>query len=148
MRIELRDSPFDPWEELQRYRKEQPQVLGKAGATSVFAGHMRDFNEGDPVTGMYLEHYPAMTSAYLEKIAREAREKWDILDVLMLHRYGEITPADCIVLLAVWSAHREEAFSACRYLIEELKIRAPFWKKETLLADNQTRWVKGKSTLA
>jgi molybdopterin synthase catalytic subunit len=106
---------------------------------------MRDFNEGDRVSGMYLEHYPAMTGEHLEKIAQEARQKWDLEDILMIHRYGDIAPADTIVLLAVWSAHREEAFSACRYLIEELKTRAPFWKKETLLADNQTRWVEGKS---
>jgi molybdopterin synthase catalytic subunit len=144
MKIELFGSPFEPWEELQKYQKSQ-DVGAKAGAACVFVGSMRDFNEGDRVSGMYLEHYPAMTGEHLEKIAQEARQKWDLEDILMIHRYGDIAPADTIVLLAVWSAHREEAFSACRYLIEELKTRAPFWKKETLLADNQTRWVEGKS---
>jgi molybdopterin synthase catalytic subunit len=104
---------------------------------------MRDFNEGDAVSAMYLEHYPEMTTAHLQKIAAEAQHKWEIEDLLMIHRYGQIEPNDTIVLLAVWSAHREAAFAACRYLIEELKTRAPFWKKETLLADNSARWVDG-----
>ena len=144
MKIELRDSPFNPWEELNRYQNAQAPH-GKVGAACVFVGSMRDFNEGDAVSAMYLEHYPEMTIAYLRKIAEEAQKKWAIEDIVMLHRYGEIQPNDTIVLLAAWSAHREEAFAACRYLIEELKIRAPFWKKETLLADNSTRWVPGRT---
>ncbi len=143
MKIELRDHPFNPWEELIRYQNAHP-LRGDSGAASVFVGTMRDFNEGEPVSAMYLEHYPDMTAAYLQKIAGEARQKWEIGDVLMMHRHGHIQPNDTIVLLAVWSAHRDPAFAACRYLIEELKTRAPFWKKETLLADNSTRWVQGK----
>lgn len=144
MKIELRDSPFNPWEELNRYQSALGP-RGKVGAACVFVGSMRDFNEGDDVSAMYLEHYPEMTIAHLRKIAEEAQKKWAIEDIVMLHRYGEIRPNDTIVLLAAWSAHREEAFAACRYLIEELKTRAPFWKKETLLADNSTRWVPGSS---
>lgn len=142
MKIELHANPFNPWEELNRYQESHP-LQGGAGAACVFVGTMRDFNEGDAVSTMYLEHYPEMTTAYLQKIAAEAQQKWQIEDLIMMHRYGQIQPDDTIVLLAVWSAHREAAFAACRYLIEELKSRAPFWKKETLLADNSTRWVKG-----
>lgn len=142
MKIELYTSPFNPWEELNHYQLTGRP--GRVGAACVFVGTMRDFNEGDEVSSMYLEHYPEMTRAYLQKIADEAQQKWPIEDLLMIHRVGNIEPKDTIVLLGVWSAHREQAFSACRYLIEELKIRAPFWKKETLLADNSSRWVQGK----
>ncbi len=141
MKIELSDSPFDPWLELQRYQNKQTQFKGKYGAANVFVGTMRDFNQNTDVSAMELEHYPEMTRKHMHGIADEAMEKWDILDVLMVHRYGNIEPNDTIVLLATWSAHRDAAFAATRYLIEELKHRAPFWKKETLVADNSTRWV-------
>jgi molybdopterin synthase catalytic subunit len=143
MKIELFAKPFNPWEELNRYHLSDDSVLGSVGATCIFVGTMRDFNEGDEVKAMYLEHYPQMTAKYLQKIAAEAQHKWEIQDLLMFHRYGEINPNDTIVLLGVWSAHRQQAFEACRYLIEELKTRAPFWKKETLSADNSARWVQG-----
>jgi len=106
----------------------------------VFVGSMRDFNEDQSVQAMFLEHYPAMTERYLEKIAQQAMERWDILDILVLHRVGDIFPNESIVLIAVWSSHRDAAFSANRYILEELKHHAPFWKKETLL-DNSQRWV-------
>jgi len=143
MKIELYANPFNPWEELNQYHLSNEAVRGGVGATCVFVGTMRDFNEGDDVKAMFLEHYPQMTANYLEKIAAEARQKWEIQDLLMIHRFGEINPNDTIVLLGVWSAHRQPAFEACRYLIEELKTRAPFWKKETLATDNSTRWVSG-----
>ena len=142
MKINLYGKPFNPWEELNRYQSETP-LQGRVGAACVFVGTMRDFNEGDDVSTMYLEHYPEMTAAYMQKIAVEAQQRWEIEDLLVIHRYGDIQPNDTIVLLAAWSAHRQAAFDACRYLIEELKTRAPFWKKETLLADNSTRWVQG-----
>jgi len=88
---------------------------------------------------MLLEHYPGMTENYLQKISEEAASKWDILDSLIVHRVGEMHPNDPIVLVAVWSAHRAAAFDASRYLMEELKSRAPFWKKESL--SDKTRWV-------
>lgn len=141
MKIELRDTPLRPWRELENYQQAQSSAHGKFGATVSFIGTMRDFNAGDTVQSLFLEHYPEMTQAHMEKIAHEAMQRWDIVDVLMIHRFGEITPNDTIVVLAIWSAHREEAFQACRFLIEELKRRAPFWKKETLLASNETRWV-------
>ena len=138
--IELREQAFNPWQELLDYQQSLHTEKGKYGANSVFVGTMRDFNESNTVTSMFLEHYPEMTSGYIEKIANEAKEKWNIYDVLVLHRVGEIVPDDTIVLIAVWSAHRQEAFEACRYIIEELKHRAPFWKKETR-DDNSSHWV-------
>ncbi len=142
MHIEIREEPFSPWEEISRYEKEvlDPQQAGQYGAATVFSGTMREFNEGDGVSGMLLEHYPGMTDRYLEKISQEAAERWDILDTLIIHRVGLMQPNDPIVLVAAWSAHRGESFHAARYLIEELKSRAPFWKKEQL--DQGERWVE------
>jgi molybdopterin synthase catalytic subunit len=146
MNITLTDHPLDPWQALQDYQTTQAQLKGKHGAMVTFVGSMRDMNEGDAVQSMYLEHYPEMTQKHMEKIAGEALARWNILDVMMQHRYGDIRPNDTIVVLAVWSAHREEAFAACRFLIEELKHRAPFWKKEILTdTDNNahdSRWVQ------
>ena len=140
MAVELYNDNFDPWEALRSYQQARPELAGKFGATSIFIGTMRDFNEGDDVQTMTLEHYPAMTRKHLEDISAEAKQRWNIIDTFIVHRYGEIQPNDPIVLLAVWSAHRAESFPACRYLIEELKTRAPFWKKEQL--DEGTRWVE------
>jgi len=139
MLIEIKDSPFEPYQRLLDYQSEA-NFSGKYGATAVFVGSMREFNQGDDVTAMSLEHYPGMTEKYLQKISEEAAEKWNILDSLIVHRVGEMLPNDPIVLVAVWSAHRAEAFDASRYLMEELKSRAPFWKKESLA--EQTRWVE------
>ena len=143
MKIEVTHAPLNPWEEIQHY--EQQQVVGrysgKVGAAATFVGIMRDFNEGDGVTGMELEHYPGMTERYLEQIAEEAATKWELLDTLIYHRVGKLEPDDPIVLVAVWSSHRKEAFEASRWLMEELKSRAPFWKKE-LLEGGDSRWVE------
>lgn len=139
MLIEVRAKPFEPYAELQAYQQ-RLAINGKYGATAVFVGSMRDFNQGDDVSSMWLEHYPGMTERYLQKICGQAAARWDILDCLILHRVGEIQPADSIVLVAVWSAHRAAAFDASRFLMEELKSKAPFWKKETL--KNATRWVE------
>ncbi len=139
MRIEVRDNLFDPFAEVSRYQQ-QHLPAGKYGATAVFVGSMRDFNQGDAVQQMTLEHYPGMTENYLRKIGEEAASRWDIIDSLIIHRVGEIRPDEPIVVVAVWSAHRGDAFEASRYLMEELKARAPFWKKETL--HNGSRWVE------
>jgi molybdopterin synthase catalytic subunit len=138
MLIQLRSQTFDPYQELADYQN--TVVAGQYGATAVFVGSMRDFNEGDNVQKMWLEHYPGMTEKHLQAIADEAMQKWGLLDVVILHRVGEVMPNDAIVLVAVWSAHRAAAFDASRYLMEELKSRAPFWKKEQL--DHKTRWVE------
>ena len=140
MCVKLYAESFDPWQALQTFQQDKPELAGKFGATSIFIGTMRDFNDGNNVQGMSLEHYPAMTQKYLETISAEAKQRWDILDTLIIHRYGDILPNDPIVLLAVWSAHRRDSFPASRYLIEELKNRAPFWKQEQ--TDKGTRWVE------
>jgi molybdopterin synthase catalytic subunit len=133
----LHGNPFDPWQELARF--EATLVNGKYGASASFVGTMRDFNAGDNVEAMTLEHYPEMTQKFLDTICTEASQRWQLLDCLIIHRYGEIRPGEPIVVTAAWSAHRAEAFEACRYLIEELKARAPFWKKE--ITDAGERWV-------
>ncbi len=139
MACDIRTASFDPWQEIQHYQDEH-LAKGKFGATASFVGSMRDFNEGDDVQAMTLEHYPGMTESYLNKICDEAKSRWDIIDCLIVHRVGEIKPNDPIVLTVVWSAHRAAAFDACRYLMEELKSRAPFWKKESL--NQGERWVE------
>lgn len=140
MNVQILDTPFDPLESLRQHQEKLHDRHGAFGATAIFVGTMRDLNEGDAVQRMELEHYPAMTRRYLEKISAEAAEQWDILDTLIVHRVGTLYPNDPIVLVAAWSAHRAEAFAACRYLIEELKSRAPFWKKEAL--EEGERWVE------
>jgi molybdopterin synthase catalytic subunit len=139
MKVEVRETPFDPWAELGRYEVTMRSAPGRHGATAVFVGTMRDFNEGARVRAMTLEHYTGMTERHLEGICREACARWPILDTLILHRTGEVQPGDPIVLVAVWSEHRGAAFEACRFLIEDLKSRAPFWKKEVL--ETGARWV-------
>lgn len=140
MKTELREKSFKPWQELHGYQETLNDLQGKYGATAVFVGSMRDMNESQSVKSMFLEHYPEMTSRYLDKITKHVLTQWKILDALVLHRIGDIQPDDTIVLVAVWSEHRDEAFKACRFILEELKHRAPFWKKETL-SDNTQRWV-------
>ena len=138
MQTQIRDHSFEPYAEVQAYQ-DQMNLAGQYGATAVFVGTMRDFNEGDRVKGMSLEHYPGMTENYLGKICKQAQQQWSILEGLIIHRTGEVKPDDPIVVVAIWSAHRKDAFEASRFLMEELKSRAPFWKKEFL--DEGHRWV-------
>jgi molybdopterin synthase catalytic subunit len=140
VRIEVRAQAFDPWVEIGRYQTGVLSQQSRYGATAVFVGTMRDVNEAAAVHAMTLEHYPGMTERHLQRITEEAMGRWDIIDILILHRVGEMHPGDPIVLIAVWSAHRAAAFEACRFLIEDLKSRAPFWKKEQL--DAGFRWVE------
>ena len=141
MTVRVQQDVFDPWRELAAHETAQVERLaGQAGAAVVFVGRMRDFSHGTPVTAMRLEHYSGMTEAYLEKISIEACTRWELLDTLILHRFGPLQPDDPIVLVAAWSAHRDAAFAATRYLIDELKTRAPFWKQEQTPAGN--RWVQ------
>ncbi len=139
MDIKIVTKVFDPWQEIQKFQA-SANMCGKYGATSVFVGTMRDFNEGDEVKGMTLEHYPRMTEIQLEKIVTKAMKQWQVIDVLVVHRVGNLFPEDPIVLVAVWSSHRGDAFDANRYIMEALKSKAPFWKKEILQSDDQ-RWV-------
>ena len=139
MTVAIREQGFDPYQEVSDYQLTMLDAAGKYGATAVFVGSMRDINEGDTVQVMTLEHYPGMTERYLEKITNAARLRWDIIDSLIIHRVGDLHPDEPIVLVAVWSAHRAAAFEASRFLMEELKSRAPFWKKEVL--STGSRWV-------
>lgn len=140
MAIKICAKAFDPWHEIQAYQQKTAAIAGQFGATSIFIGTMRDFNEGDDVKGMTLDHYPGMTEKQLEKIVAEAGQQWPVMESLILHRVGDILPNEPIVLVAVWTSHRGDAFDACRYIMEALKSRAPFWKKE-LLKSEQQRWV-------
>ncbi len=144
MAVEVRGEAFSPWQAVEHYEQTVLQRFGEYGATAVFVGTMRDFNEGSRIRSMTLEHYPGMTEKHLEAISAEARKRWDILDSLIIHRHGAMQPGHPIVLVAVWSAHRANAFDACRFLIEELKSRAPFWKKEMLTEGE--RWVTHNTT--
>ena len=138
--IEVRHGELLPWRELASFEENNQQLLGKAGACATFVGTMRDFNEGDEVSGMFLEHYPGMTEKHLAAIREQAMNQWPLLEALIVHRIGTIAPGDAIVLVATWSAHRAAAFDASRFIMEDLKSRAPFWKKETL-TDGE-RWVE------
>jgi len=140
-KVEILESIFDPWKIQQDYQNLSMQGKTDFGAMASFIGTMRDFNEGDNVNSMALEHYPAMTQKQLNQIIDEACEQWPIQNTLVVHRVGEILPAEPIVLVAVWSAHRAAAFDACRFLMEALKHRAPFWKKENLVKGS-SRWVE------
>ncbi len=143
MLIEIRENPFDAFASLEQYQSGLDQK-GKFGATASFIGTMRDFNEGDSVKSMTLEYYPGMTEKHLRQICDEAFSRWALLDVLLLHRVGEIHIGDPIVLVSVWTAHRGDAFDACRFIMEDLKSKAPFWKKE-LLNDGE-RWVESNTS--
>ena len=139
MRVEIKEQSFSPYMELLQYQADLKSG-GKFGATAVFVGTMRDFNEGKAVEGMTLEYYPGMTEKQIEKICSTAMRRWTVLDSLVIHRVGKLEVGEPIVLVAVWSAHRGDAFDACRYVMEELKHNAPFWKKERL--ESGERWVE------
>lgn len=143
--ITIKKSAFNPWLELESFQNKVMLGYSDFGATATFVGTMRDFNEGDDVVAMTLEHYPQMTEAALQSLQEKVHQQWDILHSLIIHRVGEIKPSDPIVLVAVWSAHRAAAFDATRFLMEKLKSSVPFWKKETLM-DGSERWIE-KNTL-
>ena len=138
MHVDIRPEPFDPWQEVAAYRAVQ-LAGGATGACAVFVGTMRDFNEGDSVQTMQLEHYPGMTEKHLAALTEQAITTHELSDALVLHRVGKLTPGADIVLVATFSAHRKTAFDACREIMEALKSSAPLWKKETLASGE--RWV-------
>ena len=138
--IKIVSTEFDPFVEVQLYQKQHQALAGKFGATNLFIGTMRDFNEGDKVKGMTLEHYPGMTEKQLELVVAEAKKQWSLLDSLVIHRVGDVYPDDVLVLVAIWSVHRGDAFDASRFIMEQLKSSVPFWKKE-ILADDNSRWL-------
>ncbi len=112
------------------------------GAVVTFVGKVRDFNDGSVVTDLTLEHYPGMTEAVLQQIATEARERWPLNEVTIIHRVGTMSLGEQIVLIGVTSAHRKAAFAACEFLIDFLKTKAPFWKLEA--GDKGSNWVEAK----
>ncbi len=138
--IRIQAEPFDVQEEQQALLGDRPQI----GAMVSFLGLMRDFNEGDRVQRMFLEHYPGMTEKALTAIAEEAKQRWAIQGLRIVHRVGTLSPRDPIVWVAVIAAHRNEAFRACEFLIDYLKTRAPFWKKE--ITDRGERWVEARAS--
>ena len=125
--IKVQEADFNIQDEYDAIRADNQED----GAIVFFSGLVRDFNQGNDVTGLFLEHYPAMTEKALGKIVDEAKERWPINRVRLIHRVGQLYLADQIVFVAVSSKHREAAFDACRFIMDFLKNRAPFWKKET-----------------
>ncbi len=140
MKIEIRKSTFDPWKEVQAYQDEELRKSGKFGATAIFIGTMRDMNEGNEVTAMRLDYYPEMAQKHLQQIVQSALQEFEVFDALVLHRIGQVFPGDPIVCVAVWSVHRDAAYQANRFIMEDLKSKAPFWKKESLRT--RKRWVE------
>lgn len=113
---------------------------GKAGAVVSFFGLVREQSTTGTVSSLYLEHYPGMTEASIERIVARARQRWSLLDVVVIHRVGELQPEDQIVLVIVASAHRADAFAACEFVMDLLKTEAVFWKKET--GDEESVWIE------
>jgi molybdopterin synthase catalytic subunit len=138
--IRVQEQPFDLYAEQQSLWEGHPEV----GALVSFVGLMRDLNEGERVSRMTLEHYPGMTEKALRGIAEEAAGRWEVASVRILHRVGTLQPQDPIVLVAVTAPHRGNAFRACEFLIDYLKTRAPFWKKE--LTAKGERWVEARAS--
>jgi len=132
MKISVQKEDFDLNKEIDLLRKD-----AKVGAVASFIGQVRE-------VAMTLEHYPGMTEKAVAKIVEEAKGRWNVMDCTVIHRYGELQPTDRIVLVAVASAHRGDAFAACEFIMDYLKTRAPFWKKEH--REGGARWVEAKAT--
>ncbi len=143
--IQILDKQFDPWREAQEYQKKNLKE-GRYGALSLFVGTMRDFNRGDAVASMRIEHYEGMTEKYIADAVATAADRRDLEGTLVIHRIGRVRPGDPIVMVAVWAAHRRDAYAVNRALVEELKSKAPFWKKESL--PDSKRWVKAEGEVA
>ena len=138
--VRVQAGDFDLGHELARLRSGDARV----GAVVSFVGTVRDMNDGASVSEMELEHYPGMTERALEEIVAEASARWPLYNALVIHRVGPLAPLEQIVLVAVSSAHRGEAFAACEYIIDYLKTDAPFWKKEQ--TPEGARWVDARIT--
>ena len=140
MSVKVQTTDFDVGAEIAAMRFSS----GNIGALVSFVGQVRDFNDGDNVTSMFLEHYPGMTEKVLLEIIAQAKAGWSIADATIIHRVGELKPQDQIVLVLVASAHRQDAFAACEFMMDHLKTNAPFWKKEH--TQNGLRWVEAKAS--
>ena len=138
--VRIQEADFDLGSELATLRAGDTRV----GALASFVGLVRDLNDGSSVSEMTLEHYPGMTEKALEEIVDEAKSRWEIYGALVIHRVGPLRPCDQIVLVAVTSAHRGEAFAACEFIMDYLKTRAPFWKREA--TPEGARWVDARDS--
>ena len=140
MPVRVQTGDFDVAGEIAALRAGDPRV----GAVAAFIGLVRDINDAAAVTTLTLEHYPGMTEKALARIVDEAKSRWSVYDALVVHRVGELKPTDQIVLVVVTGAHRGEAFAACEFIMDYLKTRAPFWKKEQTPAGE--RWVEARTS--
>jgi len=138
VRIVVQDTPFDMGAEAEAFANGRHDM----GAVVTFTGIVRDFGDGG-MDAMEIEHYPGMTRKALETIAEEARTRWSLGDVLVIHRYGRMEPGEKIMMVATAAPHRKDAFEAAEYLMDYLKSRAPFWKKEHATT-GETGWVAAK----
>lgn len=139
MAVRVQEADFDLSTEINAFRAGRPEI----GAIAAFVGLVRDINVGNAVSSLTLEHYPAMTQKALQGIVEQAKQRWAIIDALVIHRVGCLQPLDQIVLVAVASAHRGDAFHACEFIMDYLKTQAPFWKQEQTPAG--ARWVEAKA---
>ena len=140
MAVRIQTEDFDIGAEISQLRRGNMKI----GAVASFIGVVRDINEGGAVSEMVLEHYPGMTEKSIEDIVNQARDRWDILEALVIHRVGRLKPTDQIVLVVVAGGHRGDAFAACEFIMDYLKTRAPFWKKEQTGAG--VRWVDARTS--
>ena len=138
--IRVQNQDFDLGAEVSALRAGNAKI----GAVATFIGLVRDVNDGAGVSTLTLEHYPAMTQKALGGIVDEARARWDLIDVTVIHRVGELRPTDQIVLVMVASSHRGDAFQACEFIMDYLKTQAPFWKKES--TSQGERWVEARES--
>lgn len=138
--IRVQHQTFDVGYEINAIKRGKTQI----GGTAVFVGTVRDINNGNGVSAMTLEHYPGMTEKALSEIEAEARSRWVLDDVLIVHRFGRMEPGEDIVLVICCSEHRDNAFDACRFLMDFLKTRAPFWKLEE--GQDQATWVDARDS--
>jgi len=136
--VRIQHEDFDAGAEIARLRAGDPRI----GAVASFVGVARDRNDGATVSTMALEHYPGMTEKAIEAIVEQARARWEVAEILVIHRIGILKPLDQIVLVVVTSGHRGEAFAACEFVMDYLKTEAPFWKKESTPAGE--RWVDAR----
>lgn len=136
--VRVQQEDFDLSTEVARLRDGRMDI----GAVVAFVGTVRDINQGDTVSTMVLEHYPGMTEKALHEIREEAHRRWRLENSLIIHRVGPLAPADQIVLVAVASRHRGDAFAAAEFMMDYLKTRAPFWKKEQ--TPEGSRWVDAR----
>lgn len=139
-RIQVQKEPFSQQAEYDALRKADLSV----GAVVTFVGTVRDINEGDEVSLLYLEHYPGMTEKELDKILNEASSRWQLIDATVIHRIGELHPGEEIVFVGIASRHRGDAFKACEFVMDYLKTRATFWKKE--VTEGGDRWLETRQS--